>query len=150
MKILLLSDISWRRTDLGSLTRLVLDLDPSLLLLAGDLVDNDKSEHGNAEAWADLYAFADFLNSNKVRTFFIRGNWDREPYDELVARTRRLPYLEDISARIVEFGGVRIFGVPHSLTGKLGASKRISERFPEPVDIVLAHAELARRIGCLG
>lgn len=146
MRILLLSDISWRRTGLGSLKRGILSLDPSLVLLAGDLVDNDHSDVGGAEKWSGLYEFVDFLNENKTQTFFIRGNWDRAPYDCLIGKAYRLPYVEEISGRIVEFDRVRILGVPFSLTNHLPTAKRLRELFPDPVDIVLAHAEILRRI----
>lgn len=146
MRILLLSDISWRKTNLASIEKEILRIDPSLVLLAGDLVDNDKSIDGRTEAWSSLYEFVDFLNENKMQTFFIRGNWDRAPYDSLVAKTHRLPYVDEIAGRIAEFDGVNVLGIPYSFTNRLGTAKRLGELFPAPVDIVLAHAELARRI----
>lgn len=146
VKILVLSDISWRQTGLESLKKVVTYVSPSLVLLAGDLVDNDKSTNGNQNLWSSLYELVDFLDENRIRTFFIRGNWDRAPYDRLLDATRRLPHIEEISDRVAEFGGVRILGIPFSSTEYLRNCKRIGERFPEPVDIVLAHAELVRRI----
>lgn len=150
MKILLLSDISWGRISLDYAKRKVLSIDPSLVVLAGDLVDNDKSVDGNMEAWSSLYAFVNFLAENETQTFFIRGNWDRAPYDELVAQTRQLARVEEISGKIREFNGIRLLGVPYSLTNHLGTAKRLGERFPAPVDIVVAHAELSRRIWLFG
>lgn len=146
MKILLLSDISWRKTSLKALEKLISDNDPSLLLLAGDLVDNDKSVVGSAKEWSSLYKLVDFLNENKIQTFFIRGNWDRTPYDRLIDLTHQLPHVEEISGRIVTFNDVKILGVPFPFTNHLRTAKQLGERFSAPVDIVLAHAEFARRI----
>ena len=146
MRILLLSDISWRLTSFDLLQEKSKETKPSLVLLAGDL-----AEQGGADAWSSLYEFVNFLDEYVIQTYFIKGNWDDNTYyAELVEMTKRLPHVEEISDRVVEFSGVKILGVPFFRTSRLKTAKRITELFPEPVDIVLAHAQLTRRIWLFG
>ncbi len=116
-------------------------------MLAGDLVDNDKSIDGSTKDWPSSYELAAFLNENKIQTFFIRGNWDeRAQYDKSISATYRLPCVEDIPGRMVAFNEVRVLGIPFSFTKHLQTCKCIQERFPEPVALVLAHAKFVRVI----
>ncbi len=140
MRTLILSDTP--STSFNFFREVFLEVKPSLILIAGDLVDDDKSDEGSLEKWECLYELISLFDKSKVQAFFIKGNWDgHKYYDRLIEMTGDSLYVEEISGKFVEFRGTRILGVPYSFTHCLKNAKRISEYFPEPVDIVLAHAE---------
>ena len=158
VRILALSDINWRpyhrntnlpklSTNLIKLSRLVEEVEPALVLLGGDLVDDFKREE-NAERiayWQELSKFLDYLESKKVQCYFVKGNWDAIPeYDELA--TRQYKYVREISNKLAEANNLRVFGISHALTDKLSTMKELRRMVPQPVDVVLAHAEGRRRI----
>jgi len=120
---------------------------PNLVLLAGDLVDDDKGTISDKRLlwWQNLSEFLDFLEKTKVRCYFVKGNWDYRPeYDKLVKQT--YTHVEEISEKMVEVNNVRVSGISNAFTNKLATMKKIHNLFPEPVDIVLTHADGRRRI----
>lgn len=142
MKILVTSDIVWSLKTSRLLKEKILSIKPGLVLIAGDLCD--KCE---AKQWKRLNAFVKFLDKEKVKIFFVRGNWDEcEEYDKLIEITKTLSYAEEISTRVVKFNGIRILGIPFSLTNDLKSVRKIGSLFPTDVDIVLAHSESRRRV----
>lgn len=148
MRLLALSDIIWRETKMEDLIRVVEEAHPALVLLSGDQVDDkDFSRITQKECWKRLARFLAYLEQQQVRTFFVRGNWDTSPqYEALLAHIAGYQFVEDISERVVEHGGLRVLGVPHRLTTRLTAMRDLLHRFPDPVDVVLAHAEGGRRV----
>jgi predicted phosphodiesterase len=149
VRILVLSDINWsprrRGTNLAELIGLVEQEKPTLVMLAGDLVDNDKGGVRDKwlPYWQEVSKFLNFLESNKVRCYLVQGNWDKKPeYDKLVLQS--YSYIEEISERVVEAHNVRTLGIPHAFTATLTSMKGIHNLCPAKVDIVLAHADGTR------
>lgn len=88
-----------------------------------------------------------FLNGKKIYTYFIRGNHDdAETYEFLIEETFNLPYVKEISNKIIEYAGIRILGVPYQTTHSIREARKIKEKFSAPIDIVIAHAEYKRRV----
>jgi hypothetical protein len=154
MRILALSDICWlprnQGTDLKRLIGLVEQVAPTLVLLAGDLLDDFKirltvNHQERSMYWKELRRFLSYLEQNKTMCYIVKGNWDTIPeYDDLVKQKRA--YIEEISERLVEFNQIHIQGIPHAFTDKLTTMRGIHRLCPNPVDIVLTHAEGRRRI----
>lgn len=151
MRILALSDINWSPrkagADLQELIALVEQVQPELVLLAGDLVDNDKRVNRERwlPYWRDLISFFDVLDAKHIPGCFVQGNWDEVPeYDVLAARTST--GVQEISGRTVTVNGVRLFGIPHAVTARRTTLRDLTTTFTEPVDIVLTHAEGQRRM----
>lgn len=150
-QILAFSDINWsphyRGINLEKLIGLVERVNPTLVLMAGDLVDNDKGGVRDEwlPYWQEISRFLNFLESNKVRCYLVKGNWhEKSEYEQLVPRS--YSYIEEISERLVEANNIRTLGISHGFTNKLTTMKAIHNLCPESVDIVLTHAEGRRRI----
>lgn len=145
MRILTISDILWRLTSLVELKNLIEKVKPSLVLLAGDLV-NDQNNFDIY--WKNVYKLLEFLNKCEIQTFFIRGNWDESPYYEGLLKLviKKLPFIKEISEKVEEFHGLKILGLSHSFTNNLKAIRDLSNKPQEPLDLVLAHSEYKRRI----
>lgn len=150
MRILALSDISWQHTSLGAVQDRIGRSAPALVLIAGDLV-NDRTASG----WRSAAQLIDWLEAQRIQTFFIQGNWDEQPeYEALVQTTRTMAHVAEISGQIAHALGagedgkddLRVLGLSFSYTTRLTHMRRLSELWPEPVDIVLTHAPLGRRI----
>lgn len=153
MRILAISDISWNFTSLHKLTGQIEKIQPDLVLLAGDLVNDmigfsDGRVFSTQKYWDNVYSLLDFLNERKIQTFCIRGNWDNsQKYDRIIKlASKKLSHVKEISEKIVEFEGLRILGLSHTFTNSLENTRRLSENFQERIDLVLAHAEYKRRI----
>ncbi len=153
MRILTISDISWNFTFFPKITSQIDEIHPDLVLLAGDLVNDmfglvDSKVVSKDEYWNDVYGLFHFLNERKIQTFFIRGNWDNSSdYDEVVSLAeKKLPYVKEISDKMVEYKGCRILGLSHDFTNSLEDIRTLSEKFQRQLDIVLAHTEHKRRI----
>jgi hypothetical protein len=83
----------------------------------------------------------DFLEAAQTQCYIVRGNWDEKPvYDDLMKRPYQ--YIQEISNTIVDFQGIKIWGIPHNRTTK----KSDMPAQPEPVDIILTHADGTRRM----
>jgi len=157
MRILLISDIHWenrtiningkiieQENKLENLKNKISKIKPSLVLFAGDTVCDGSCRDIHVGEFLDLL---EFLNKEKVQSFFIKGNHDDVPaYKSLLKDIESLPYVKEISNKIVEFNKIKILGIPFSFTHKLNNLRKINETFPEQVDIILAHSEYVRRI----
>ncbi|MFZ3170067.1 MAG: metallophosphoesterase [Candidatus Methanoperedens sp.] len=145
MRILLFSDISWAhkpKNQLEFIKNKISKIKPSLILIAGDVIGEDKIIY--------LVEFLDllqFLDKEKITTFFIQGNHDEVPdYESLLREIKSLYYIKEISNKIIEFDGIKILGLPYSFTNNLNNVRKINEIYPEQVDIILAHSAYGRRI----
>lgn len=148
-RILAMSDLNWTKsgTSVQLLTDLINRIKPDLVLLAGDTVDNDK---GKTQAkcptcWQELGKFLDFLEESKIQCYVVRGNWDeKQDYSDLMQR----PYahIAEISEKLVEFRGLKILGIPHDRTTTKADFYAALQSHPEPVDILLTHADGTRRM----
>gem|GEM_PF-6383989 len=143
MRFLVLSDVVWDSEGvvLDRLQCLVRRHSPDAVLLAGDLVDNDKFGHRRV-LWRRLYEFLESLGRLGIEAFAARGNWD-EPRG--YARACRLRGASDISERLVSYRGVKLLGVSNAATKDLRYMRDIAQRYRGPIDIVLAHAQYGRR-----
>jgi predicted phosphodiesterase len=148
-RILSLSDINWspsyKGTNVKELIGLVEQVNPTLVMLAGDLVDNDKGGVRNQwfQYWQEISKFLNFLEDNKIRCYFVRGNWDEKPeYNKLVQQN--YSFIEEISEKIAEANNVRTLGVSHAFTSTLTSIKKLRGLCTTDVDMVLAHADGTR------
>jgi predicted phosphodiesterase len=143
MKILLISDIAWGYGTLEALQKTVRAVHPSLVLVAGDIVDN---KHGDfATYWREVLSFFHYLSSLGVEVAHVRGNWDRSPWYDRLSKLH-LAHVHNCSYRIIQACGLRILGIPHQLTADLTAARALATVFAKPVHIVLAHSENIRRV----
>jgi len=147
MEILCISDISWEEPDTDIVEELKDDIDslgPSLLLFAGDIINDGWNKHEHVDEFIEIL---DYLEDFEISSFTISGNHDEySNYDAVIEKTECLEYAEEISGEAVEFNGLKILGIPYSYTHSLRDVRDISEDFPGSYDIVLAHAEHRRRI----
>lgn len=148
MKILVLSDILWEHTELSDLQNLVNKNKPELVLLTGDLVDDKSGTEHRKKYWGKLKEFFVFLDSSKIQTFFVEGNWDYDIPKGLVNFIdKKLKYVKNISEKVEVFRGIKLMGIPYSFTRDLRETKYLVELFKDAhLDIILAHAENKRRI----
>lgn len=157
MRILSISDIHWesstketngkiveQENKLEFLKNKISKIKPSLVLMAGDVIGDGSCHDIHVGEFLDLL---EFLNKEKVHSFFIKGNHDDVPaYESLLRDIEGLTYVKEISNKMVEFNKIKILGIPFSFTHKLNNLRKINETFPEQVDIILAHSEYVRRI----
>lgn len=144
MNILLISDISWERSGLKLIKDKILDIRPSLILFAGDIISDGSCSKIHID---ELLELLEFLNKNKIHSFIIQGNHDDDiNYKKLLYSIEKLSHIKDISNKIAKFNNIKILGIPFSFTHSMRNVRKMSETFPEQVDIVLAHSEKARRI----
>ena len=118
---------------------------PDLVLFAGDVTGDGSCGHGYHYAFIILLSV---LESRKVQSYFISGNHD-EPgsYDRVQELTQRYAYTQDISDRDVQYQGLNILGISYDCTkSKRNLANEISKRIDTKYDIILAHAQLKRRI----
>jgi predicted phosphodiesterase len=143
MRILLISDIAWgNENKLEYIKNKISNIKPSLVLMAGDVIGESSTIHV-----VDFLDLLEFLDKEKINTFFIQGNHDEVPaYESLLRDIKSLHYIKEISNKIVEFDGIKILGIPFSFTNKIKNVRKIKEIYPEKVDIILAHSEYGRRI----
>ncbi|WP_313694264.1 metallophosphoesterase [Halorarum halobium] len=150
MSILCISDILWETQDKDILETLKSEIsgkDPSLVLFAGDVINDGMNSD---EHTAEFLELLEYLEELEITSFTIEGNHDEySDYDAVVERTEDLEYAREISGEVAEFNGLQILGIPFSDTHRLGKARQISEEFPGSYDIVLAHAETSRRIWLL-
>ena len=145
MKIFILSDINWWgwSADLNALEEFVEEEQPNLIILAGDLVNAG----GPLSGWRSIQNFLSFVDEHRIHTFLIRGNWDEtNHYARMMKKFVSSVYVQDISDRLVIFGGISFLGVPYSTTTDLQLIRSLKSRLHDPVDFVIAHAELKRRV----
>jgi predicted phosphohydrolase len=150
MSIVCISDIQWEIPDediLETLKSEIQDIDPSLVLFAGDVINDGMNSEEHTTEFIELL---ESLEDLEITSFTIEGNHDEySNYEAVVERTRDLEYASEISEEVAEFDGLEILGIPYSDTHRLGNARKIADEFSESYDVVLAHAETSRRIWLL-
>jgi hypothetical protein len=166
MKIMVLSDLFWGRKykvtekQFDSLTsgnlkklsnkkveeyyNLVKQESPDILVLAGDITGDGFCGHGHHYALCSLIKM---LTKTDIIILMISGNHDEEQYYNTV-----LEYAEkqnnvfDISGKIHEFYGLKFYGLPYDVSKtKITLKNALEAVKNEPIDFLIAHAELKRR-----
>lgn len=150
MSILCISDIQWEIPDTDTLETLKTEIsneDPSLVLFAGDVINDGWNSEEHTDEFIELL---DHLEGLEITSFTIEGNHDEySNYDAVIERTEELEYAREISGEVAEFDGLQILGIPYSYTHYLREARQLGDEFPGSYDIVLAHAETSRRIWLL-
>lgn len=150
MSILCISDIQWEIPDkniLETLKNEIAEEDPSLVLFAGDVINDGMNSE---EHTAEFIELLEHLEGLEITSFTIEGNHDEySNYEAVVEKTEDLEYAREISGEVAEFEGLQVLGIPYSYTHRLRKARQISDEFPGSYDIVLAHAETSRRIWLL-
>ena len=147
MDILCLSDIVWGRSRSDTTAQICADIretDPSLVLFAGDVINDGRNRREHVDEFLEVLHD---LEDAGIQSFTIQGNHDvYSDYDAVVQEVENLQYAEEISGAVGEFRGLKVAGIPYSMTHSLEDAKHIAEAFPSRYDVVLAHAETSRRI----
>lgn len=132
--------------DVSDHIKLIKSIKPDLILIGGDLTDEFKFRSPPDDIFSELVKFLNFINEKKIQCYIVEGNHDVYFFDKVKKVISELEYIKDISNKIAEFMDIRILGLSYSFISKLKNCRVIREKFPEKFDIVLAHAELKRRI----
>lgn len=167
MNILVLSDLNWE-PHLRSITKSeVLSFDPiqvsipryqrinryikiiesekaDLVLFAGDVTGDGSCGHGFHLAFNLLLSI---LETKKIHSFFISGNHDDPKYyNQVIEFSKKLNYTQEIDNKEVTFGGLKILGIPYRTSKLKKKLNPLIAAHQNQYDIVLAHAQLKRRI----
>lgn len=115
-----------------------------LVLFAGDVTGDGSCGHGFHYAFIILLSI---LENERTQSFYISGNHDESGYyDAVKTLTKNYKYTSDIVDRDVLFHGMRILGISYDCTkSKRKLREEVAKR-TDTYDIVLAHAQLKRRI----
>ncbi len=167
MKVLTLSDLCWelklkkiqkeevkrfkekdlekkRYLSIKKYFSLIKEEEPDLVLFAGDITGDGSCGHGYQNAMKILLKL---LEEYKIQSFFISGNHDElEYYKELIDFSDSLKFSKDISNQFTEFKGIKILGISFDKSKNKTEFKDLIKANDQKVDLVLAHAELKRRI----
>jgi len=168
MKIVVLSDLGWEAHlktitqrellgfNLDSLSKLryasilkyyeiILDEGAELVIFAGDVTGDGSCGHGYHFAFIILLSLLEYKG---IQSYFINGNHDEEGYFQTVVEyTKNFKYTEEISGRIVSYNGLKFYGINFFETlSKTKIKKHLKEVGEEPIDILVAHSTLKRRI----
>jgi len=150
MSILCVSDIQWEIPDIDILEMLktgISDEDPSLVLFAGDVINDGMNSE---EHTTEFIKLLEYLEELEIASFTIEGNHDEySNYEAVVKRTEELEYAREISGEVAEFDSLRVLGIPYSYTYYLRKARQLGDEFSGSYDIVLAHAQTSRRIWLL-
>lgn len=150
MSILCISDIQWEIPDTDTLETLKTEIsgeDPSLVLFAGDVINDGMNSEEHTSEFIELL---EYLEELEIPSFTIEGNHDEySNYEAVVERTEELEYAREISGEVAEFDGLQVLGIPYSYTHYLREARQLGDEFSGSYDIVLAHAETSRRIWLL-
>jgi predicted phosphodiesterase len=150
MSILCISDIQWEIPDTDTLETLkteISDEEPSLVLFAGDVINDGWNSEEHTTEFIELL---EYLEKLEITSFTIEGNHDEySNYEAVVERTEDLEYAREISGEVAEFDGLQVLGIPYSYTHYLREARQLGDEFSGSYDIVLAHAETSRRIWLL-
>lgn len=147
MSILCVSDLHWagpERDNLEPLKSEIEEVDPSLILFAGDVISDSPASSYNHLKFTRLLSF---LEDREIRSFTIQGNHDKHPnYDAVDQACWTYDYADEISGEVVEYNGLKIVGIPFEYTNSLEKARQLGDEFPGTYDIVLGHAERRKRI----
>ena len=167
MNILVLSDLNWE-PHLKSITESeVLSFDPSrisilryqriyrylkiieaekadLVLFAGDVTGDGSCGHGFHHAFNLLLTL---LEAKQIPSIFIAGNHDEPVYYKQVNEfSKTLKYTQNINNTSTTINGLKILGVSYYTSKSKRKLDAMIEASQNEYDIVLAHAQLKRRI----
>lgn len=147
MKVLCVSDIHWEDKGRDILTRLkedIADVSPSVVLLGGDVINDGRNRREHVTEFLELLQY---LEDTETPSCTIKGNHDEySDYEKVSEDIDELTYANELSAGVAEIDDISILGIPYEYTHDLDNARNISDDFPDKYDIVLAHAELHRRI----
>ena len=150
-RILAFSDLAWgtrergssgdRRVDETSFLRRVDEIDPQIVVFAGDAAYDRCSRSTLDETDLFLGLLRRIAAAGK-HCVVVEGNNDDTmgTYGRVREAAEANPYIHEISGKAETVQGIRFLGVP---TGK---EKRMARSAEGPVDIVVAHAPLANRV----
>lgn len=115
---------------------------PDIVLFGGDITGDGSCGTGYYFAFAYLLQY---LENCKINSVFIQGNHDTDfYYNKLIKKSSEFKYAQEISGKSITIKGLTIIGVSFEDTKNKTRLKELickNGRY----DIVLAHAELARR-----
>lgn len=150
-RILAFSDLTWgtrergapggKKVDTDSFLRLVGEINPALVVFAGDGAYDRCSRSGLDETELFLGLLHEITSAGR-HCVIVEGNNDDKmgTYARVREAAEASPFLHEISGKAETACGIRFLGVP---TGK---EKRMARSAEGPADIVVAHAPLADRI----
>ncbi len=150
-RILAFSDLAWgtrergssgdRGVDETSYLRLVDDIDPQIVVFAGDAAYDRCSRSGLDETELFLGLLWQIAAAEK-HCIVVEGNNDDTfgTYGRVREAAEANPCLHEVSGEACVVGGIRFLGIP---TGK---ERKMAESTHEAVDIAVAHAPLANRV----
>jgi Icc-related predicted phosphoesterase len=167
MNVVVLSDLNWeqhlrgvtyrevesatlesikisRYASIHKYLQIVIEEEADLVLVAGDVTGDGSCGHGFHHAFMIFLSILEQLN---IPSCFISGNHDEHVYyDQVLKYSEKLKFSNEISNVSTSIGGLRILGVPYETTYSKSKIKDLISTFRDEYDIVLAHAQLKRRI----
>ena len=115
-----------------------------VVLLAGDITGDGFCGHGFQNA---LIILLKLLEESKIPTAFISGNHDPdEHYLPVKKWIQNYHYIHEVSDKIVDLHGVKVLGINYNTSKSKRSLKEAINTFKKPVDILLAHSQIKRRI----
>lgn len=167
MKVVVLSDLNWelhlrgvsyrevesatletitmsRYSSIQKYLQIIIEEKADLVIIAGDVTGDGSCGHGFHHAFM---IFLSMLEQLKIPSCFISGNHDEQIYYEQVVRySDKLELSNEISNISISINGLNILGVPYETTYSKSKIKNLLATFEKSYDIVVAHAQLKRRI----
>ena len=167
MKVIVLSDLNWeqhlrgvtyrevlaasldtvmisRYASIQKYLQIVIEENAELVIIAGDVTGDGSCGHGFHHAFM---LFLSILEKLKISSCFISGNHDEHIYYDQVRRyAEKLEYAHEISNTSISINGLNILGVPYETTYSKSKIKNLLATYSGRYDIVVAHAQLKRRI----
>jgi len=123
---------------------IIIKEEADLVLFAGDVTGDGFCGRGFHLAFVLLLKLLDEKN---IESVFISGNHDVSPYyDYLLEHVKDFKYTQDTSGKLTTVRGLKILGVSYDTSKSKRALKSLIRSNTEPVDIVLAHSTIKRRI----
>ena len=150
-RVLAFSDLAWgtrkrgssgdRRVDETSFLRLVEEVDPGIVVFAGDAA-YDRCSRSRLDETELFLGLLRAIAAGGRHCVVVEGNNDDTTgtYGRVREAAGASPYLHEISGEVQDVLGIRFLGVP------TGGERRMARSAEGPVDIVVAHAPLADRI----
>jgi len=168
MKILVLSDLYWNSSskkitneDLVNFVeagvpsysekfrnvidywKVIVNENPDLVLLAGDITGDGSCGHGYHMPFLTLVSL---LEKAKTPTLFLRGDNDLDSYYDFASKVvTHYTYVNEVSDQVVKHKGINILGLSFQATRNKGSLKAYINHRDEPIDILFCHSELKRR-----
>ncbi|KLK87229.1 hypothetical protein SZ63_11570 [Methanoculleus sediminis] len=149
-RVLAFSDLAWGtrergapggRVEIGSFLRLVEEIDPGIVVFAGDAA-YDRCSRSTLDETELFLGLLRAIAAAGRHCIVIEGNNDDTmgTYGRVREAAGASPYLHEISGEVQDVLGIRFLGVP------TGRERRMARSAEGPVDIVVAHAPLANRV----